>query len=31
MSDTTRDNLDLDDEDRLPWLESAEDYDDDGE
>ncbi|MEH6716884.1 SPOR domain-containing protein [Parasphingorhabdus flavimaris] len=31
MSDTTRENLDLDDEDRLPWLESAEDYDDDGE
>jgi len=31
MSDTTRDSLDLDDEDRLPWLESAEDYDDDGE
>lgn len=31
MSDTTRDNLDLDDEDRLPWLESAEDYDDDDE
>ena len=31
MSDTTRDNLDLDDEDRLPWLESADDYDDDGE
>ncbi|ATW04143.1 SPOR domain-containing protein [Sphingopyxis sp. BSNA05] len=31
MSDTTRDNLDLDDDDRLPWLESAEDYDDDGE
>lgn len=28
MSDTTRENLDLDDEDRLPWLESAEDYDD---
>jgi hypothetical protein len=28
MSDTIRDNLDLDDEDRLPWLESAEDYDD---
>ncbi|MEJ6596055.1 SPOR domain-containing protein [Parasphingorhabdus sp.] len=27
MSDTIRDNLDLDDEDRLPWLESAEDYD----
>tara|TARA_R110000824_G_scaffold32788_8_gene105698 strand:- start:19850 stop:20488 length:639 start_codon:yes stop_codon:yes gene_type:complete len=31
MSDTTRESLDLDDEDRLPWLESAEDYDDDGE
>jgi hypothetical protein len=31
MSDTTRDSLDLDDDDRLPWLESAEDYDDDGE
>ncbi|WP_373491503.1 SPOR domain-containing protein [Parasphingorhabdus sp.] len=31
MSDTTRDSLDLDDEDRLPWLESAEDYDDDEE
>lgn len=31
MSDTTRENLDLDDDDRLPWLESAEDYDDDGE
>ena len=31
MSDTTRDNLDLDDDDRLPWLESADDYDDDGE
>lgn len=31
MSDTTRDSLDLDDEDRLPWLESAEDYDDEGE
>ena len=28
MSDTTRDSLDLDDEERLPWLESAEDYDD---
>jgi hypothetical protein len=31
MSDTTHDSLDLDDEDRLPWLESAEDYDDEGE
>ena len=28
MSDTTRDSLDLDDEERLPWLESADDYDD---
>ena len=28
MSDTTRDGLDLDEEERLPWLESAEDYDD---
>lgn len=28
MSDTTHDSLDLDDEERLPWLESAEDYDD---
>jgi len=28
MSDTTRDSLDLDEEERLPWLESAEDYDD---
>lgn len=31
MSDVTRESLDLDDEDRLPWLESAEDYDDEGE
>jgi hypothetical protein len=31
MSETTHDSLDLDDEDRLPWLESAEDYDDEGE
>ncbi|MEO9601384.1 SPOR domain-containing protein [Parasphingorhabdus sp.] len=31
MSDTTHESLDLDDDDRLPWLESAEDYDDDGE
>ncbi len=31
MSDTTRDSLDLDEEDRLPWLESAEDYEDEGE
>lgn len=31
MSDTTRDSLDLDEEERLPWLESAEDYDDEGE
>lgn len=31
MSDTTRESLDLDDEDRLPWLETAEDYDEDGE
>ncbi len=28
MSDTTRDSLDLNDEERLPWLESADDYDD---
>ncbi len=28
MSDTNRDSLDLDEEERLPWLESAEDYDD---
>ena len=27
MSDVNRESLDLDDEDRLPWLESAEDYD----
>ncbi|WP_417622662.1 SPOR domain-containing protein [Parasphingorhabdus sp.] len=31
MSDTNSDSLDLDDEDRLPWLESADDYDEDGE
>lgn len=31
MSDTTRDSLDLDDEDRLPWLESADDYEEEGE
>ena len=31
MSDVTRDSLDLDDEDRLPWLESADDYEDEGE
>lgn len=31
MSEGNRDSLDLDDEDRLPWLESADDYDDDGE
>lgn len=31
MSDVTRDSLDLDDEDRLPWLESADDYDGEGE
>ena len=31
MSDTTRDSLDLDDEDRLPWLETADDYDGEGE
>lgn len=31
MSDATRDSLDLDDEDRLPWLESADDYEEDGE
>ena len=28
MSETNRESLDLDDEERLPWLESAEDYDD---
>lgn len=27
MSDVNSDSLDLDDENRLPWLESAEDYD----
>ncbi len=31
MSDVNRDSLDLDDEDRLPWLESADDYDGEGE
>jgi len=31
MSDVSRDGLELDDEDRLPWLESAEDYDEEGE
>ncbi len=31
MSDATRDSLDLDDEDRLPWLESADDYEEEGE
>ncbi|MEH6757504.1 MAG: SPOR domain-containing protein [Parasphingorhabdus sp.] len=31
MSDVNSDGLDLDDENRLPWLESAEDYDDEGE
>lgn len=31
MSDTTRDSLDLDDEDRLPWLETADDYEEEGE
>ncbi|VAV98628.1 FIG00636222: hypothetical protein [hydrothermal vent metagenome] len=31
MSDVNRDSLDLDDEDRLPWLESADDYDEEGE
>ena len=31
MSDTTRDSLDLDEEDRLPWLETADDYEEDGE
>ena len=31
MVDTVRDSLDLNEEDRLPWLESAEDYDDRGE
>lgn len=31
MSDVTRDSLDLDDEDRLPWLESADDYEGEGE
>ena len=31
MSDTTRDSLDLDEEDRLPWLETADDYEDEGE
>lgn len=29
MSDFARDRLDLDDEDRLPWLEPASDFDDD--
>ncbi|OAO03744.1 SPOR domain-containing protein [Parasphingorhabdus sp.] len=31
MSDVSRDGLELDDEDRLPWLESAEDYNEEGE
>jgi hypothetical protein len=31
MSDVSRDSLDLDDEDRLPWLETADDYEEDGE
>lgn len=31
MSDVTRDSLDLDDEDRLPWLETADDYEGEGE
>ncbi len=31
MSDVTRDSLDLDDEDRLPWLEIADDYEEEGE
>ena len=31
MSDVNSDSLDLDDENRLPWLESAEDYDEDSE
>ncbi|MEM8917859.1 MAG: SPOR domain-containing protein [Pseudomonadota bacterium] len=31
MSQENHQSLDLDDEDRLPWLESAEDYDDEGE
>lgn len=31
MSDVSRDGLELDDEDRLPWLDSAEDYDEEGE
>lgn len=31
MSQENNQSLDLDDEDRLPWLESAEDYDDEGE
>ncbi len=31
MAETNSDSLDLDEEDRLPWLESADDYDDDGE
>jgi len=31
MSDVSRDSLDLDDEDRLPWLESADDYEEEGE
>lgn len=31
MSDATRDSLDLDDEDRLPWLETADDYEEEGE
>lgn len=31
MADETEAGLGLEDEDRLPWLEAAEDYDDDGE